>query len=103
MERFGRLVTQRPWIVLAAIAAVTLVALDGIVDLRTGALRLAVDPSIDRLLPEGDEERAFFDRARQVFGADDFVLVLLDGPGDLFQTENLARLARVTQRAMFGS
>jgi len=66
VKRFGRFVAFHPLPVLAAIAALTLVALQGIVDLRTGKPRLQVDPSIERLLPQGDDERLFFDRARKV-------------------------------------
>lgn len=98
MQRFGRFVAGRAGLVLAIVAAITLVALHGIVDLRTGTPRLGVDPSIERLLPEGDEERAFFDRARQLFGADEFVVVLLEGPEDLFTPAGLARVQRLTRR-----
>lgn len=98
MQRFGRLVAFHPLAILIGIAALTLVALHGIVDLRTGEVRLQVDPSIERLLPEGDDERLFFERAKKVFGADEFVVVLLDGPGDLFETESLARVRRVTEK-----
>ncbi|RIL08149.1 MAG: hypothetical protein DCC71_00705 [Proteobacteria bacterium] len=98
MGRFGRFVAHRPALVLAAIALATLAAVHGIVDLRTGRLRLSVDPSIERLLPEGDDERRFYDRARQLFGADEFVVVLLDFDGDVFEAESLARVARLTRR-----
>ncbi|MCU0669826.1 MAG: MMPL family transporter, partial [Myxococcota bacterium] len=98
MKRFGRFVAGRAGFVLAVVAAITLFALHGIVDLRTGTPRLGVDPSIERLLPEGDEERAFFDRARQLFGADEFVVVLLEGPEDLFTPAGLERVQRMTRR-----
>ena len=98
MHRFGRFVADRAGLVLAIVAAITLVALHGIVDLRSGTPRLSVDPSIERLLPEGDEERAFFDRARQLFGADEFVVVLLEGPADLFTPASLERVQRLTRR-----
>jgi predicted RND superfamily exporter protein len=98
VKRFGRFVAGRAGLVLAVVAAITLFALHGIVDLRTGTPRLGVDPSIERLLPEGDEERAFFDRARQLFGADEFVVVLLEGPEDLFTPAGLERVQRMTRR-----
>jgi predicted RND superfamily exporter protein len=98
VQRFGRLVAFHPIVFLVAIGALTLVALHGIVDLRTGQLRLRIDPSIERLLPEGDDERRFFDRTRQVFGGEDFVVVMLDGPGDVFETASLERVARLSKR-----
>lgn len=98
MHRFGRFVAERAGLVLVLVAAITLVALDGIIDLRTGTPRLQVDPSLERLLPEGDAERAFFDRARQLFGADEFVVVLLEGKEDVFTPASLARVQHLTQR-----
>lgn len=98
MERFGRAVAGHALLVLAAVAAISLAALHGIVDLRTGRMRLEVDPSVERLLPEGDDERLFFDRTRQLFGASEFVLVLLAGERDVFEPETLARIQRVTRR-----
>lgn len=59
MKHFSRFVTGHPIAVLVLVGLATLVALQGIVDLRTGQLRLAVDPGIDRLLPAGDEQRRF--------------------------------------------
>jgi len=94
MKRWGRLVVRRPGLVLALVAAVSLAALHGVVDLRTGALRLAVDPAIDRMLPEGDDERAFYDRARQLFGSDELLLVVL--VGDVFAPDALAAIQRLT-------
>lgn len=98
MRRFGRFVAERCWVVLTIVAAITLVALHGIVDLRTGTPRLTIDPSIERLLPEGDEERAFFDRARQLFGADEFMVVLLEDPAGTFTAAGLERVQRLTRR-----
>lgn len=97
MSRYARLVAHHPWAVLAALALVTLVALQGVVDLRTGRLRIAVDPAIDRLLPDRDEERLFYDRARELFGGDEFVLLVLEC-GDVFTPATLATLQRVTRR-----
>lgn len=98
MQRFGRLVAGHAGLVLAIVAAITLVALHGIVDLRSGRPRLEIDPSIERLLPEGDDERAFLDRARQLFGADEFVVVLLEGNEDVFTPASLERVQRMTRR-----
>src|SRR5512139_4131079 len=95
MKRFAQLLTRRPVWVLAAAALATLVALHGIVDLRTGAPRLRIDPSAERLLPEGDEDRRFYDRARQLFGNDEFVLLMVEAD-DVFTTDVLDRVARIT-------
>ena len=98
MRRFARFVTGRPLVVLALLLLATLAALHGIVDLRTGHVRLEVDPGIDRLLPEGDEERRFYERARALFGNDQTLLLVLESE-DVFQPEVLAQVQRITQRA----
>lgn len=97
MKRFARLLTRHPAAALALLAVVTLAALQGIVDLRSGRLRLEVDPAIDRLLPEGDDERRFYDRARQLFGSDQVLLLVLESD-DVFQPDVLESLQRITQR-----
>lgn len=97
MKRFARLLTRHPAAVLVLLALVTLAALQGIVDLRSGRLRLEVDPAIDRLLPEGDDERRFYDRARRLFGNDQVLLLVLEAD-DVFRPEVLESLQRITRR-----
>lgn len=97
MKRFARFVTERPGFVLALVVVLTAAALHGIVDLRHGTLRLEVDPAIERMLPEGDEERRFYDLAKQRFGSDQMLLLVLEA-ADVFQADVLERVARITQR-----
>src|SRR5262245_53571028 len=97
MKRFARFVTHHPVAVLLGTLAFTVVMLNGLVDLRTGHARLEVDPSVHRLLPEGDDERRFYDHARELFGSDQFVLLAVQNPkGDVFASDFLAGLQRVT-------
>jgi predicted RND superfamily exporter protein len=97
VKRFARFVGHHPLAVLAVVAAITLFALHGIVDLRTGTPRLGVDPGMDELLPEGDEARIFYEEARQIFGADESVLLVLEAE-NVFSPEPLAALQRITRR-----
>ncbi len=100
MNRLFTLVASRPRLVLAAVGALTLIALHGLVDFRTGALRLWVDPSIHRLLPGDDPEVAFYESVRQRFGNDEIVLVTLEAQepsGSIFAPDALARVARVSE------
>jgi predicted RND superfamily exporter protein len=97
VKRIARLIARHPLWVLAGVAAVTLAAIHGIVDLRSGKPRISVDPAIDRLLPEGDADREFYERARRIFGSDEFVLLVLEAE-DVFEPEMLARLQRITAR-----
>jgi predicted RND superfamily exporter protein len=97
MRRFSLFVTSRPRLVLALLALATLAALHGIVDLRSGHVRIEVDPGIDRLLPAGDEERRFYDRARELFGNDQTLLLVLEGD-DVFAPDALEQVQRLTRR-----
>ncbi len=97
MKRFATLLVGRPLWVLAALMLITVVALHGVVDLRSGEPRIRVDPSLDRLLPDGDDERVFYDRAKDLFGSDEFVLLVLEAPA-VFTPEMLAGIARATTR-----
>ncbi len=97
MKWFARWVTGFPVVLLVVLLALTIVAMHGIVDLRTGEVRLAIDPALDRLLPEGDDERQFYDRARKIFGSDEFMLLVLEAE-DVFQPAMLEKIRRVTQR-----
>ncbi|MGI9590790.1 MAG: efflux RND transporter permease subunit, partial [Myxococcota bacterium] len=96
MARLLDFVSQRPLVVLLALAVPTLAALAGVLDLRTGQLRVRVDPSVERLLPVNDPERRFWLEARRLFGEDKTVLVALP-TDDVFTPENLARVDRITR------
>ena len=97
MQWFANFVTGRPLRLLLAIGLLTLVGLQGMVDLRSGEIKLTIDPALERLLPEGDAERLFYDRARRKFGSDEFILLVLEG-SEVFTTEMLSALQRVTER-----
>lgn len=97
MKRLAAFIAGHPYRVLGALLLLTVAALHGIVDLRTGTPRIRVDPALDRLLPEHDEERQFYDRARQLFGEDEFVLLVVEAE-DVFTPGVLASLQRITER-----
>ncbi len=97
MKWFARQITKLPYLYLGVLLALTLVALHGVVNLRTGELRISIDPALDRLLPDDDDERRFYDHARKLFGSDEFMLLVLDGE-DVFQPAMLEKIQRVTRR-----
>jgi predicted RND superfamily exporter protein/CRP-like cAMP-binding protein len=90
-------IPERAGWVLAATLGLTLLALAVLVDPRTGEIRLEVDPAADRLLPEDDADRRFYDRVRHLFGSDDQLVVALVAD-DVFTAETLARIASLTER-----
>ena len=97
MSRLLDPVTRYPGWILAAVALVTVAAAARIVDFRSGELRIAFDPSTNALLPEGDEDRAFYDHVRRVFGSDETILVAFSGE-EVFTAENLRRIQRIAER-----
>ena len=70
-NRFLHLIAKRPVLVLVMTAVVSAFAVAQMVDLRTGAPRLLLDPSTDSMLSVGDPDRVFFERMKQVFGRSD--------------------------------
>jgi hydrophobe/amphiphile efflux-3 (HAE3) family protein len=98
VDGFARFVVKRaPWL-LAGIAAVTLLALSAVLDLRSGEARLGIDPSVNSLLPEEDESRRFYDYVRRVFGSDETLVIALSHPESIFSAGNLRRVQRITER-----
>jgi predicted RND superfamily exporter protein len=82
-------------VVLALAAIATAIAAAGLVDWRSGALRLSIDPSAVHLLPATGPARLHYERARQLFGAEEPFVVAL-GADDVFQPDVLQRLAELT-------
>jgi len=97
MRRILRSVPRHPIAVLLAVAALTAAALSRLIDPGTGELRLAIDASVDPLLPASDEGRATYERMRRLFGNDEAVLVALVDE-DVFSRESLARIQRLGRR-----
>ena len=97
MHRVSAALAHHPRVVLAAVALVTVAAATQIVDFRTGGLRLALDPSFDRLVMGGGEPSEVDDLTRRVFGASNTLVVALIAD-DLFTAQNLESLSELTQR-----
>jgi predicted RND superfamily exporter protein len=83
--------------VLLLTLALTAFATAQFVDLRTGALRIQIDASANRLLPEDDPEREYYDFVRRLFGNDETLLVAVAAE-DVFTRDMLERIARMTSR-----
>lgn len=69
--------TDKAWWCILVVFALTSLAGLSLVDLKTGSLRLDVDPSLDRLLPRDDEDLNFYRHNRHIFGSDDAIVVAL--------------------------
>ncbi|RIK95887.1 MAG: hypothetical protein DCC71_22915 [Proteobacteria bacterium] len=80
---------------LGAAALASAAALAGLFDLRTGALRVTIDPAAVHLLPAEGAARDRYERARQLFGSEEPFVVAL-GADDVFQPDVLRRVAELT-------
>ena len=96
MNRWTRTLYERPVWVLAAVALFTLLGAHGIVDLATGEPRLRIDPSVERLMPVGGQQRELYERARRLFGSDE-PLVIGIGAENIFTPEMLRTVVRMTE------
>ncbi len=97
MEWLRAAIPKHAWLVLVTAVAFTLLAATQLIDFRTGDPLLRIDASADRLLPEGDASREFYDHIRRMFGSDETLLVGLYGD-DVFSAESLRRIDRLTRR-----
>ncbi|MFI5315561.1 MAG: efflux RND transporter permease subunit [Myxococcota bacterium] len=97
MQRVFWLISHRPWLVLGAILSLTVLAAAPLVDLENRRLRLEVDMSTNRLLPENQPGRTFYDYVRKAFGSDETMVVAL-AADDVFTHDVLARIARIAER-----
>ncbi|MDJ0849981.1 MAG: MMPL family transporter [Myxococcota bacterium] len=97
MQSWLRWVARHPAATLLGVVLASLAALAGIVEPRTGRVRLEVDPALDEMLPADDAERRFYESLRERFGSDDTLVVTLHGD-DLFTPAGLARVASLSDR-----
>ena len=97
MERILRIVTRHAGFVVAGVLVLTVFFVSRIVDLSTGEVHLSLDPSVNRLLPEADEDRKFYEQVRLQFGSDETLLVALVAD-DIFETTHLGAVMRITRR-----
>jgi len=97
MTRLLRALTRHPWWVLGVALALSAALLPGVIDLRTGELRLRYDPSTNQLLPHTEGAKEAYRRARRIFGNDETVIVALHAD-DAFSPEALESLARLSHR-----
>ncbi|MGW8309735.1 MAG: MMPL family transporter [Thiogranum sp.] len=92
---FPRLVCRFPWLVIATVLVLTLVALSQIFDPFTGELKLQIDPSDERLVGQSNDEWQFYQTVRRMFGNDEALLVVVEAQ-DVFVPETLALIKRLT-------
>jgi hydrophobe/amphiphile efflux-3 (HAE3) family protein len=95
--KLAGVVTRHARWTIVCIAAVTLTAAVGLVDPRSGEMLLGIDPSFDRLMSREDDARAFHEAIERRFAGDEIWTIALLAD-DIFTTEILERVARMTAR-----
>ena len=95
LRRLYYLPAQRPGLVVVFVLLLAGLALEQLVDFKTGRLLLKIDPSIERLLPARDAARRYYDSMNRRFGSDDTVVVALAGM-DVFTPRMMRRVAALT-------
>lgn len=88
MGRLADWIIRRPWITLAALLVVTAFFLAGIP-------RLAIDNSVDSMLPSDHPARLLYDEVNDTFGGTDVMVVAFEAE-DLFGEHALAQIADLT-------
>jgi len=97
IDATSHFLTRNAGWLLALVAAITFAGAMQIVDPISRRVRLAIDPSIDAMLPEHDADRKYYENVRLLFGNDETVLVAMISD-DVFSRENLDRVVRMTKR-----
>ncbi|HSW13814.1 MAG TPA: MMPL family transporter [Solimonas sp.] len=97
MQRLIRWIAEHPLYCLLVVLLVSAAAFATVYDIKGQRIRLTIDPTIERLLPEKGEDRAVFERARETFGDSDAVLlaVTLD---EVFTERGIGRIDELTTR-----
>ena len=97
ITKIAWLVSRHTGLTLATILALTALALTAIVDPLSGAMRLNIDPSADRLFSENVSAKQFYDRTREIFGSDE-TLIITVASDDIFSQASTDTIRRITER-----
>jgi uncharacterized protein len=97
MQRLFNAFAAHPLAIVVAVLLLSALAALTLVDARTGQVRLAVDPALERLLPPQDSDRALFDRVRAQFGETDPVLLAVRFD-HVYTADNIARIDRLSRK-----
>ncbi len=95
-ERMERWIVRRAPLVLLVTRGVALASLAQIVDLRSGAPLLRLDPSVDGMLAEGDPDRAYYEAFKERFSTGEVILLAL-AADDVFTFDNLTRIRAISE------
>ncbi len=90
-----RRIIDHPWLVLAVLLGVSGAAVAVLVNFETREFTIDVDPASEPLIQRNDPGIPVYEQAKKDFGNDDVYVVAME-TDDVFERENLERLARLT-------
>ena len=90
-------VVGHPWLVLAILALTSAAAVWTLVDFQERAFTITVDPASEPLIQRNDPGIPAYEQAKKDFGNDDLYVIAME-TDDVFEQENLERLARLTDQ-----
>ena len=96
-EKTSALVARSTSIILVIVAVLFAATITQVIDLKTGQLRIEIDPSANRLIPQDEPAKQFYDKARQIFGSDETLVITLTSD-NVFTRDTLERIDRMTRR-----
>mgnify|MGYP001812267306 FL=1 len=96
-EKTATLVARSTGIILVLVAVLFTLAITQIIDLKTGQLRIEIDPSANRLITQDDPAKLFYDNARRIFGSDETLVITLTAD-NIFSRDTLERIDAMTRR-----
>jgi uncharacterized protein len=97
VTKISELVSKHTGLMLAAILALTVLALTAIIDPASGQIRLEIDPSANRLFSANMPAKQFYDKTRQLFGSDE-TLIITVANDDVFRPASIDTIRRITER-----
>lgn len=93
----ARMISNHTGITLISIVALTALALSAIVDPLSGAMRLNIDPSANRIFSENLSAKQFYDNTRELFGSDETLIITIAND-DVFSPQSVDTIKRITDR-----
>lgn len=97
MQRIFAFLSSYSWSILVAAIVITAIAIPQIVNLQTGKLRIEIDPSIDRLLSQSDEDVQYYHKIRRIFGSDENYIISVRAD-NLFVPDVFEQIRSITSR-----
>ncbi len=95
-NRFHHWIAAHSAWLLAVTAAITLLALFQLIDFQQGTIRLSIDPSLNAVSTQSQQDRDYDDVVRKRFGNREPIMVVLQS-SNIYTLENLTRLDRLSQ------